>query len=91
MDLYVYYKVDSSAATELAARVAAMQAGLSEAAALRRRPGEQNGRQTWMEIYPDVPPGFDAVLAQAASDSGILGLIDGPRHTEIFVELQECA
>jgi hypothetical protein len=95
MDLYVYYKVDPAAAAELAPRVAAMQASLSPslsmAAALRRRPGEQNGRQTWMEIYPGVPPGFDAVLAQAASDSGIAGLIDGPRHTEIFVELQECA
>ena len=95
MDLYIYYKVDPAAAAGLAASVAAMQARLSAshrvAAVLRRRPGEQDGRQTWMEVYPDVPAGFDAVLAQAVDESGIAGLISGPRHTEIFVELQACA
>jgi hypothetical protein len=95
MDLYVYYKVDPAAAADLAGRVAAMQARLTAsfrvAAALRRRPGEQDGRQTWMEVYPEVPDGFDAVLALAVSESGIAGLISGPRHTEIFVELQACA
>jgi len=95
MDLYIYYKVDPAAAADLAARVAAMQAGLCAsqrvAAALRRRPGEQDGKQTWMEIYPDVAPGFDAALAQALSENGIAGLISGPRHTEIFVEIQACA
>jgi hypothetical protein len=95
MDLYVYYKVDPAAAADLAGRVAAMQARLTAsfrvAAALRRRPGEQDGRQTWMEVYPEVPDGFDAALALAVSESGIAGLISGPRHTEIFVELQACA
>jgi hypothetical protein len=95
MDLYIYYKVDPAAAAGLAAKVATMQAQLCAshrvAAALRRRPGEQDGRQTWMEVYPDVPAGFDAALAQAVAESGIGGLIDGPRHTEIFVELEACA
>jgi hypothetical protein len=95
MDLYIYYKVDPAAAADLAGRVAAMQAGLAAshgvAAVLRRRPGEQDGRQTWMEVYPDVPAGFDAALALAVGESGIAGLIGGPRHTEIFVELQACA
>jgi hypothetical protein len=95
MDLYIYYKVDAAVATDLAARVAAMQARLSVshrvAAVLRRRPGEQDGRQTWMEVYPDVPAGFDSALAQAVGESGIAGLVSGPRHTEIFVELQACA
>ncbi len=94
MDLYVYYKVDPAAAAELATRVTAMQSQLASnqhvAVALRRRPGEQDGKQTWMEVYPDVPAGFDAALAQAVGESGIVGLIDGPRHTEIFVELAAC-
>lgn len=94
MDLYVYYKVDPSAAAELAPRVVVMQSKLASnqhiRAALRRRPGEQDGKQTWMEVYPDVPAGFDALLAQAVGESGIGGLIDGPRHTEIFVELAAC-
>ena len=95
MDLYIYYKVDASAAASLAAGVTAMQARLSAshrvAAALRRRPGEQDGRQTWMEVYPAIPAGFDTALAQAVDESGIAGLISGPRHTEIFVELEACA
>lgn len=95
MDLYIYYKVDAGAAADLAARIEAMQsdlaASLGVVAMLRRRPGEQEGRQTWMEVYPDVPPGFDAALAQAVADSGIDTLIAGPRHTEIFVEIQACA
>ena len=95
MDLYIYYKVDPGAAADLAERVTAMQAALRSshhvAAALRRRPGEQDGRQTWMEVYPAVPSGFDAALAQSVGESGIAALISGPRHTEIFVELQACA
>jgi len=95
MDLYVYYKVDPAAAVELAAKVRAMQAGLCArhdvSATLRRRPGEQDGRQTWMEVYPDVAPGFDAALSQAVAEQGIAALIGGPRHAEIFVELEACA
>ena len=95
MDLYIYYKVDAGAAADLAARIGAMQsdlaASLGVVAMLRRRPGEQEGRQTWMEVYPDVPPGFDAALAQAVSESGLADLTSGPRHTEIFVELEACA
>lgn len=95
MDLYIYYKVDPAAAIDLAHRVMAMQSRLASnervTAALRRRPGEQDGMQTWMEVYRDVPPGFDAALAQALDESGIDGLISGQRHTEIFVELPACA
>ena len=95
MDLYIYYKVDAAVAADLAPRVAAMQARLAAehrvAAALRRRPGEQDGQQIWMEVYPDVPSGFDALIRQAVENEGIAALIGGARHTEIFVELQACA
>ena len=95
MDLYIYYKVGAAAAGELAGRVKALQAALAAshrvAATLKRRPGEQDGLQTWMEVYPDVPTGFDAALAQAVSGSGIDALITGQRHTEIFVDIPACA
>ncbi len=95
MDLYIYYKVGAAAAVELAGRVAALQSALAAshgvAAALKRRPGEQDGLQTWMEIYAKVPTGFDAALAQAVIDSGVCALTTGPRHTEIFVDIQACA
>ena len=95
MDLYIYYKVGAAVAVELAGRVAALQAALAAsqrvAAKLKRRPGEQDGLQTWMEVYTDVPTGFDAALAQAVSASGIDVLITGQRYTEIFVDIPACA
>jgi hypothetical protein len=98
MDLYIYYKVSAAAAAELAPRVCALQAALGTrhgvAATLKRRPGERDGFQTWMEVYSKAPPGFEAILAQAVQDSGIAELIGGGvggRHTEIFVDMEACA
>ena len=95
MDFYVYYKVGPAAAAELAPKVRSLQrqlaAGHGVATALKRRPGEQNGLQTWMEVYSGAPAGFDAVLALAVGDSGIEALAEGGRHTEIFVDLEACA
>ena len=95
MDFYVYYKVAPDAAAALAPRVKQFQQQLAAsqgvAIALKRRPGEQNGMQTWMEVYTGVPPEFAAVLDQAAQQSGIAALASGGRHTEIFMDLEACA
>lgn len=95
MDLYIYYRVPPAYAALLQPRLAAMQQGLARAhgvaAALKRRPEEKDGRQTWMEIYQDVPEGFPALLEQAVAQSDVAGLIDGPRRTEIFVDVIPCA
>jgi hypothetical protein len=98
MDLYIYYKVSAAAAAGLAPRIRALQAALGTrhgvAAALKRRPGEQDGCQTWMEVYSKAPPGFEAMLAQAVQDGGVAELIvggAGGRHTEIFVDMEACA
>ncbi len=92
MDLYVYYRVRVEDAARLQPQVEAMQRALSHShrvqAALKRRPEEKEGRQTWMEIYPDVPEGFASALAGAAT---ALTLIDGDRHVETFVDLVPCA
>ena len=95
MDFYVYYKLGPAAAAELASKVRSLQRQLAAdhgvGTALKRRPGEQNGKQTWMEVYSGAPAGFDAVLARAVRDSGIEALAEGGRHTEIFVDLDACA
>jgi len=92
IDLYVYYKVRELEADALAPRVRAMQAALAAghgvAVQLKRRPGSKDGVQTWMEVYPGAPDGFEAVLAQAALGAGLDALPDGPRRTEIFVDLK---
>jgi hypothetical protein len=95
MDLYVYYQVHASHADLLHAQVAAMQANLTREcgvlAALKRRPEEKDGRHTWMEVYLAVPDAFDSILERAVSQTKLVTLIDGERHTEYFLDLSACA
>ncbi len=89
-DLYIYYRVRDEHAAQLAPRVRAMQAALGSGQ-LKRRPGASDGVQTWMEIYPDAPEGFDAALALAVRQAALPELIAGERHTEVFTDLDTCA
>ena len=95
MDLYIYYRVRSEDAPALRVRAVDLQQRLATehgiVAGLKRRPEEKDGRQTWMEIYQAVPPGFEAVLEQAVARDGLAALIDGQRHTEHFVDMPSCA
>jgi uncharacterized protein DUF4936 len=95
VDLYVYYKVRDADTAQLAPLVRAMQARLaaSEGASvqLKRRPGNHDGLQTWMEVYPAAPAGFDAALARAVLDAGLEPLLAGPRRVEVFTDLPPCA
>ena len=85
-DLYVYYRVNPANAAVLASRVRAMQAMLGSGQ-LKRRPGEKDGLQTWMEVYLSTGGDFAGRLAQAARDAGILPYIEGERHAEVFMDL----
>lgn len=95
MDLYIYYRVRSENAAVLRIRATAMQCRLATACRvagrLKRRPEEKNGRQTWMEIYESVPDDFEATLDAAVAQDGLAELIDGPRHTEHFMDITACA
>jgi hypothetical protein len=95
MDFYVYYKVAVDAAAALAPRVRAFQQQIAAShgvvTALKRRPGEQNGMQTWMEVYTGAAADFAAVLDLAVRQSDIAAFATGGRHTEIFMDLEACA
>lgn len=99
MDLYIYYRVERARADALFGKIkgvqAMLQARLGIAGALKRRPGEQNGLQTWMEIYQDILPSgaqeFTQTLARALDDSGASALISGERHVEQFEDVAPCA
>ncbi|EIJ47831.1 hypothetical protein GWL_20720 [Herbaspirillum sp. GW103] len=99
MDLYIYYRVDTAHATTLFGKIkgvqAMLQARLGIAGGLKRRPGEQEGLQTWMEIYQGILPSgldeFTATLARALEDSGAAALISGQRHVEQFEDVAPCA
>lgn len=90
MDLYVYYKVRDEEVDMLRGRIGALQQQLAAAHGvtpqLKRRPGAQDGLQTWMEVYPDVGAGFVAALDEACAAAGLAALA-GPRHTEVFTDL----
>lgn len=89
-DLYIYYRVPDEHAAQLAPRVRAMQQALG-CGTVKRRPGASDGIQTWMEIYPAAAPGFADTLQAAIAEAELMKYIDGPRHTEIFTDLEPCA
>lgn len=95
MDLYIYYRVVTEDAATLHKQVILLQQTLAReygiVTALKRRPEEKDGRQTWMEIYHAVPDGFEAALDRAVTQTGLLALIDGQRNTEHFVDMSSCA
>lgn len=95
MDLYIYYRVSAEHAASLQQQLLAMQSALATQwnveTDIKRRPELQDQRQTWMEIYRQVPAGFLSTLHQAVTLAGIEALIDGPRHLETFVDLDACA
>jgi hypothetical protein len=95
IDLYVYYKVRAIDAAALAPRVRALQADLAARhgvrGQLKRRPDARDGLQTWMEVYPAVDAGFEALLAAAVAGAGLEAQLAGPRHAEVFMDLDPCA
>jgi hypothetical protein len=94
-DLYIYYRVQDDTAGELQEQVRTMQARLGQqhgvAGQLKRRPGSTDGLQTWMEVYPATPDGFDAALELAVQQARLPIMIVGARHTELFTDVAPCA
>jgi Domain of unknown function (DUF4936) len=95
MDLYVYYRVQNHHSAELQALVMTMQKNLRNLHGLsfsfKRRVEKNVDYQTWMEIYFSVSDEFADVLGHAVTNAGLLRLIDGERHNEIFVDMPTCA
>lgn len=94
MDLYIYYQVRTTNAESFRAKALAMQHNLARywkiATALKRRPEEKDGMQTWMEVYLDVAEDFEVQLNQAVEANELLSWIDGKRHTEQFLDVSLC-
>jgi hypothetical protein len=95
MDLYVYYRVQAADAAVFLTKVSELQSDLRQEngilTALKRRPVEQDGLHTWMEVYLSVAEGFEAKLEQAVANSQLPAMIASKRHVEHFLDLTVCA
>jgi len=95
IDLFIYYRVQDADAASLQTLVNAMQTGLAQqhgvTGQLKRRPETSDDLQTWMEIYPATQHVFAGALELAVQQAGLMALIVGVRHTEIFTDLTPCA
>ena len=95
MDVFVYYTIAHADAVRARQAVANLHHTLAQnydvAANLKRRIEQLVDVQTWMEIYPQVRPGFEQVIEQLASEAGVTALIQGARHIEMFEEIEPCA
>ena len=95
MDLYVYYRVQVVDAALFLTKVTEMQDNLTREygvrTALKRRPEEQDGLHTWMEVYLEVAEGFEAKLEHVVASSELPAMIAGKRHVEHFLDLTLCA
>ena len=86
--LYVYYKVRTADRVLLAAQVRRIQALLGDGTggALRRRVDNDDDTETWMEVYENVGPDFEARLDDAVAKARLAEWIAGPRHVERFFD-----
>jgi hypothetical protein len=95
-ELFIYYRSHEDHAAAVQARVHEFQAALRRAhpglvARLLRRPEVKTGLLTWMETYAIEPMATSSELdddlqRQIESHAQVLqGLIEGDRHTEVFV------
>ena len=95
-ELFIYYRVYVADAAVARAAVLGFQTRLQAShpqliARLLRRSEEIDGRQTWMEIYSTDPMREPAGVSDdmqsdiEAQARALLPLLDGPRHTEVFI------
>ncbi len=95
MDLYVYYRVQAADTAVFLTKITQLQDNLAREygvrTALKRRPEEQDGLHTWMEVYLEVAEGFEAKLEQAVATTALPSMIVGKRHVEYFLDLTLCA
>jgi hypothetical protein len=89
MDYYIYYKSKVEDADNIMASFDRLKNLVLQKIQidmhLQRRPLEDQGLFTWMEIYRDIPEQFDVLLKSAVDESDITRFIAGNRHVELFI------
>lgn len=95
MDCYIYYKTEASLEAQVLQHQTELSASLLQTGGpslhLQRRPEAIDGLHTWMEIYRQIPQGFETDLNRLVQCSGLIPLIHGKRHVEYFMDAISCA
>ncbi|MFZ6678567.1 DUF4936 family protein [Undibacterium sp. Tian12W] len=95
MNCYIYFKASAGKEAEVLQQERLLQNLMRQenekSPALQRRPTEQDGMHTWMEIYHQVTSDFEQRLELAYAQTGLKQLQSGERHMEYFVDVDLCA
>lgn len=91
MDCYIYYKSAAHNRKHILACVAQLRQHLAsqftQALRLQQRPVSAEVI-TWMEIYRDIPPDFETILANALSQFSMQDWLIGERRMEYFIDVE---
>ncbi|MBI3712695.1 MAG: DUF4936 family protein [Burkholderiales bacterium] len=91
MDCYIYYKSAAHNSKHIVACVAQLREHLVSqlAVPLRLQQRPVSGEViTWMEIYRDIPPDFETILANALSQIAMQDWLIGERRMEYFIDAE---
>ncbi|MES2037502.1 MAG: DUF4936 family protein [Pseudomonadota bacterium] len=95
MNCYIYFKASAGKEAEVLQQEQLLQNLMRQAdqqsPGLQRRPAEQDGMHTWMEIYHQVTSDFEQRLELAYAQTGLQQLQSGERHMEYFMDVNLCA
>lgn len=95
MNTYIHHRAEGTWGAKLQARVNLLPAGLARICGVptrpKRRAEKERDFQAWMEIHPQVPDRFDAILERAVAKADLPPLINGARHVEYFLDCSSCA
>ncbi len=93
LNRYIYYRVQVELTPLLLQQVRLMFRQIQDQTSVRcelaRRAHADPGFHTWMEIYHDIPDGFDEILSTFEKQAGLASLIEGTRHVDDFLSGSE--
>ncbi len=95
MNCYIYFRASTGKEAEVLQQEHLLQKLMrvadQQSPVLQRRPVEQDGMHTWMEIYHQVTSDFEQRLELAYAQTGLKQLQSGERHMEYFLDVDLCA
>lgn len=94
MNCYIYFKADSGLEVDILKAEKQLQQLLMSrhqiCGRVQRRPAVAGVPHTWMEVYHNVPSGFDILLNRVLEQTLFADLQYSERHVEYFLDVDVC-